>query len=496
MNKILAFLGICSGAFLFVLDYSIANVAIPYIAGDLAVSNDQGTYVITAFAVGNAIFLPMTGWLVKRIGSTKLFALSVACFTLLSFLCGVSTSILELVLFRFLQGAVAGPMIPLGQTFIVRMFSGHMQNFATSLFAMVVLVAPVLGPIIGGFICINYHWGWIFFINVPIGIASTMIIALQFKSYETPTQRWPLDYIGFILLAVGITALQILLDKGQQWNWLTDPRIQVLSICAFLGLLYLVIRCLTTDHPFINLHLFKKWTFTMACLILSLGYSLYFGMIVLIPLWLQTYMGYDALWAGLAVAPIGFLPILFGASVARLMKVFGRTALLLVTFLFFALSCYYVTFFTPQVNFFHIAFSRLLLGGGVLFFVTPIFSLATMELNEEELPMGTGIFHFLRALSGGIGTSVYTTIWYRRMDHQHLNFAEMMTPYSSPTGEYLDTLKDIGLTGEKALAAANTMVDKQASVFAICETFALMTLVSLVLLFLSFLARPRRSSCS
>ncbi len=488
LSLFVAFVGICLAAFLFVLDYSIANVAIPYIAGDLAVSADQGTYVITSFAVGNAIMLPMTGWMSKRLGSVKLLVLSITLFTLFSFLCGISPSIGMLVNFRFFQGIVAGPLVPLGQTFIMRIFPPEKQNFAVAIFAVIVLVAPVLGPIVGGYICIHYHWGWIFFINIPFGIFAAFAVAFKLPPFETKIEKWPLDYMGFFLLAIGVTALQILLDKGEQWNWFSDQKIQILGIISFLGLFYLVIRCLTTDNPFINLSLFKRRSFSMACLILVLSYSLYFGIVVLIPLWLQTYMGYDAFWAGLAVAPMGYLPIIFGVTVAKLMKMFGRVALLSTAFFFFAISSYYVTQFTPQVDFFHIALSRFILGGGILFFITPLFNLVTAELADHELPMGTGIFHFLRALFGGIGTSIYTTIWYRRIDHQHLNLASNMTPYSPETEYFLKGVSDLGLQDQSALAAANLLVDQQASVIALCETFSAMTWVSILLILLSFLA--------
>lgn len=487
-SLVIAFIGICLGTFLFVLDYSIANVAIPYIAGDLAVSNDQGTYVITSFAVGNAILLPMTGWLVKRVGAVRLFILSLFFFTLFSFLCGIANSILMLVALRFIQGLAAGPLVPLGQTFTMRVFPPHQRNLAIAIFAVIVLVAPVLGPIVGGYICINYHWGWIFFINIPTGIIALIAVSSKLGILETPTEKLPLDYIGFFLLAVGVTSLQIMLDKGQQWNWFTDSKIQILSIVSFLALLYMTIRCLTSENPFIDLRLFKRRTFTVACIILSIGYSLYFGIVVLVPLWLQTYMGYNALWAGLAVAPIGYLPIIFGVFVARLMKLLGRVTLLVIAFSFFAISSYFVTFFTPQVDFFHISLSRFLLGGGVLFFITPLFNLSTSDLADHELAMGTGVFHFLRALSGGIGTSIYTTIWYRRMSHQHVNFSSFINDYNPLTLEYFSKIESIGLQGRSALELANTLVDQQVSVLAICETFAFMTIVSILLILLSFFA--------
>lgn len=490
----IAFFAVCLGTFLYVLDYSVANVAIPYIAGDLGVSNDQGTYVITAFAAGNAIALPLTGWLANRIGSTKLLTLALATFTILSFICGASFSIGMLVTIRFLQGVAAGPLVPLGQSFITRMTRPETRPTALGIFAMVVLVAPVLGPIVGGYICINYHWGWIFYINIPLGVFATIVIYFTLKPLETPIGKMPLDYIGLILLAIGVTCLQIMLDKGQQWNWFTDPKIRVLSIGTFLGFLYLIIRSLTYHDPFIDLTFFRFRTFTVSCILIFVGYSLYFGTVVLIPLWLQAYMGYNAFWAGLAVAPIGCLPVIFGAYVGRVMKVIGKVPMLVLSFSFFGISCYYVTFFNPQVDFFHISFSRFLLGGGMTFLVTPLLTLVGTELNEDQLPMGTGIFHFIRALSGGIGTSIYTTIWDRRITHQHLNFASHLNEYTPEATEYFHDLADqIGTGGMPALDLTNTLVDKQASVFALCETFHLMTIVSIVLILISFIAIERKS---
>lgn len=285
--------------FMQVLDSTIANVAIPTIAGNLGASNSQGTWVITSFGVANAISIPITGWLAKRIGEVRLFMWSTALFALTSWLCGISQSLEMLIFFRVLQGLVAGPLIPLSQSLLLNNYPPAKRNMALALWSVTIVVAPILGPILGGYISDNYHWGWIFFINVPFGVLIIMCISNTLAGRETKTEIKPIDTIGLVLLVVGVGALQIMLDQGKELDWFNSTEIIVLTIIAVVALSFLIVWELTDEHPVIDLSLFKSRNFTIGCLTLSLAYMIYFGTIVLLPLLLQEVFGYTATWAGL-----------------------------------------------------------------------------------------------------------------------------------------------------------------------------------------------------
>ncbi|MDU5191726.1 MAG: DHA2 family efflux MFS transporter permease subunit, partial [Mixta calida] len=283
--------------FMQVLDSTIANVAIPTIAGNLGASNSQGTWVITSFGVANAISIPITGWLAKRIGEVRLFVWSTIAFALASFLCGVANSLTTLILFRVIQGLVAGPLIPLSQSLLLSNYPPAKRSIALSLWAMTVVVAPICGPILGGWISDNYHWGWIFFINVPIGIVVTILTLQTLRNRETKTEIRPIDTVGLVLLVVGIGALQIMLDRGRELDWFSSTEIIVLTVVAVVALSVLFVWEMTDDHPVVDLTLFKSRNFTIGCLSISLAYMLYFGSIVLLPQLLQEVYGYTATWA-------------------------------------------------------------------------------------------------------------------------------------------------------------------------------------------------------
>lgn len=279
-SLVLATIGLSLATFMQVLDTTIANVALPTISGNLGVSSEQGTWVITSFAVSNSIALPLTGWMSRRMGQAKLFLASVLLFIITSFLCGIAQNMTQLVIFRALQGFFAGPLYPMAQTLLLSIYPAAKRGMALSLLAMVTVVAPIVGPLAGCWITDNYTWPWIFFINVPIGVFAAMLVLAQLKDRPETTVTQPIDYVG-------------------------------------LALLVLVIWELTDKHPIIDLRLFKYRNFSFGTLALVLGYSGFFGINLLLPQWLQTQLGYTPVWDGLAAAPIGILPVFLSPLVGR-----------------------------------------------------------------------------------------------------------------------------------------------------------------------------------
>lgn len=463
-ERIILFAAICLATFLIVLDYSIANVSIPYIAGDLGVSNDQGTYVITSFAVGNAIGLIMTGWLTKRVGEVKLISISIALFTLLSLFCGMSFSLEMLVVCRFIQGLVAGPAIPLSQSLIISQGTLETRARDLSIWSMIVITAPVIGPILGGYLSDWYHWSWIFYINIPVGIFCCITIWALLRQHETKTEKVPADVWGIIYLVIGVTCLQIFLDKGQEWDWWNSLRIRALIIGSIIAFTFLLIREIGFKNAFIKLRLFRYGSFTLSIICIMVSYAIYFGGIVIVPLWLQEYMGYNAEWAGITVSFLGIGPLFFSILTPLAVKKLGNVRTLMIGFFIFGAACFYSAFFTTDTDWKHFAFSRFFFGCSFVFYITPLFGLNVQEISRDQLPNATSIFHFVRAMVGGVGTAVFTTIWERRTYFHHQRIGETLTPYNPLLSTY----------DQQGLEILNNSVDKQAAMLAMNDSFYLM----------------------
>ncbi len=478
--------------FLIVLDYSIANVALPYIAGDLAVSSDQGTYVITAFAVGNGIVLAISGWLTRRFGGVRLLLAALLLFILFSWLCGIAPSFPFLVAFRFLQGAVSGPLIPLSQTLILTHNPPEKRNKVMSFWSMVVIVGPVVGPIVGGYLTFNYAWPWIFFINIPIGLFAAVCLWNILGKEKEEKEKIPLEWFGFLLLAVGVSCLQVFLDKGQQWDWFRSPAIRILATGAFFCLSFLVVWELVHPRPLLDLRLAKIKSFAVSLISISVAYALYFGSVVIIPLWLQTYMGYTAYLAGLAVAPIGFIPILGSFFTSKIIDRFGKIIPLTFSFIFFAISCFYTAYFTTDVDILHVGFSRFLLGFGFVIFITPLITLSVQDMPQDKLSGAASIFHFLRAIFGGIGTSIFTTMWLRRTYYHHNTLGSAITQYTDNGNNFFKDAAQADVLGPQALGLLNETVDTQAALLAQNDCFYVMGWAFLALLPLLLFAKTNK----
>ena len=384
--------------FMNVLDVSIANVAIPTIAGDLGVSPDNGTWVITSFAVSQAIMLPLTGWLARRFGEVRLFLFSTALFTIASVLCGLSFNLPMLIFFRVVQGAVSGPMIPLSQSILLANYPPEKRGLATGIWAMTAVVGPILGPILGGYITDNYTWPWIFYINVPVGIFSVIFTMITLSGRETPIIKRPIDYVGLILLIIGIGCLQVLLDKGHDLDWFHSNIIIGLSIISLIALSFLVVWLLTQCDPIIDLYLFKNRSFTIGVICLTLGFLVYFSNVVIFPLWLQTQMGYTPTWAGLAVAPVGIIPFILTPVVGNYMGRFDLRIVTSIGFVVFALTSYWQSLFYTDIGFLQLIEPRFVQGFGLAFFFTPLVAMILADLPPEKMASALGLGNFFRIL--------------------------------------------------------------------------------------------------
>jgi DHA2 family multidrug resistance protein len=470
------------GTFMQVLDTSIANVSIPTIAGDLGVSADQGTWVITSFAVSNGVSVPLTGWLMQRFGVVRVFVLSVVAFTAASFLCGVSWSLSSLLVFRVIQGAVSGPMIPGSQALLLSIFGPARRGIALAIWSITALVGPIAGPVLGGYISDNYHWSWIFLINVPVGVLCALVCWRFLRSQETVTRKLRVDVVGIALLAVWVGSLQIMLDKGKDLDWFGSTPITVLGLLTLITFVAWLIWELTESAPIVDLTLFKSRSFALGTLALCLGYAIFFGNIVLLPLWLQEQIGYTATWAGLVAAPSGVVAVMISPLVGRLMARYDARWFASAAFLFFGISYLMRVRFTADASFVTFVLPQLVQGMAMGVFFVSMLAISLDRLPPDKVPAASGLSNFLRIVAGGFATSIFTTFWDRREALHQSRLTELVTPYDSAYVQSLSQLHTLGLNDQSAAALMTRAVIGQGYLLSSLDLFYLSGWLALILI--------------
>jgi DHA2 family multidrug resistance protein len=464
-------------------------VSLPAMAGDLGVSPDQGTWVITSFGVANAISLPLTGWLTQRYGQVRLFTASVLLFVLASFLCALAPTLGLLIAFRVLQGAVAGPMIPLSQSLLLSSYPKAKAGTALALWGITTLVAPVVGPVLGGWITDNIAWPWIFYINIPVGLVAAAVTWMIYRTRETPTHKLPIDIVGLGLLVLWVGALQIMLDKGKDLDWFGSTQIVILAITALVGFAIFVVWELTEDHPVVDLRLFARRNFWTSSLAMSLAYGAFFGNVVLLPLWLQQYMGYTATDAGIVLAPVGLLAILLTPFVGRTVHKVDPRIFATGAFIVFALVLYMRSQFNTSADFWTLMIPTIIQGAAMAMFFIPLVTLSLSGLAPQKIPSASGLFNFARITAGSFGTSIATTFWDHRATLHHAQLVEQIgnSPASTQT---LSAMQAAGLTPGQSYAMLNRLVDQQAFMLSANDVFFVSALLFLALIAVVWLARP------
>jgi DHA2 family multidrug resistance protein len=476
--------------FMNVLDTSIANVSLPAIAGDLGVSPDQGTWVITSFAVANGISVPLTGWLTRRFGQVKLFTAAVVLFVIASFLCALAPSLPILIMARVLQGAVAGPMIPLSQALLLASYPRNRAGMALAMWSITTLVAPVVGPVLGGWITDNISWPWIFYINVPVGIGAALATWGIYHRRETPTAKVPVDAMGLALLMIWVGAMQIMLDKGKDLDWFNSGAIVMLACTAVVGFAVFLIWELTEEHPIVDLSLFRSRNFTVSTIAMLTGYGLFFGNVVLLPLWLQQYMGYTATLAGWVLAPVGFLAIILSPIVGRYMDRVDPRILVSLSFAVFSLIFIMRSHFNTDATIGVLLVPTVIQGAGVAAFFIPLVSISLSGLSPDRIPAASGLFNFARITAGAFGTSITTTVWDRRATLHHAQLVERLTSSDTVTSQAIGALHAGGVGTEQSYALINRLVDSQAYMLSANDIFHVSALAFLGLILLVWLAHP------
>jgi len=403
--------------FIVVLDTTIANVSVPHIAGGLAVSANEGTYVITSYSVAEAITVPLTGWLANRFGTVRVFTTSMLLFGLFSLFCGLSNSLGFLVMGRVFQGLSGGPLIPLSQTLLMRVFPKDKQTAALGLWSMTTLVAPILGPIVGGYICDNWSWPVIFYINLPIAAICSFLAFSTLSPFETKKRIVPIDYIGLGLLIVWVSAMQIMLDEGKNFDWFESNFIIALAIVAVIGFASFVIWELTDKQPVVDLRVFRHRGYAASVITISLAFGAFFSSVVLMPLWLQGYMGYTATWSGFVSAATGVLAVVMAPFAAKLSAKVDARKLVFFGVMWMGFWTMMRSFNTTDMGYTQLAFPLLMQGIGLPFFFIPLTGLSLSSVNPEETAGAAGLMSFLRTVSGAFATSIVTTAWDNKASH-------------------------------------------------------------------------------
>lgn len=498
VNPWLVAVSVMFGTFMEVLDTTVVNVSLPHIAGSLSASVDEATWALTSYLVANAIILPMTGWLANYFGRKRLLIAAVTGFTAASALCGFSTSLWMLILFRIIQGATGGALQPLSQAVMLEAFPPQDRGKAMGFWGLGIVVAPMLGPVLGGWLTDNYSWRWVFYINIPVGIAC--VIMTRLFIFDPPYIRRTssrIDYWGMGMLAVGIGALQIVLDKGQEEDWFGSSFIRTLFVVCVVTLVALVVWELKTSHPVVNLRVLKVRTYATGVFLMTMvGFVLY-GSLVLLPIFLQTLLGYPALQAGIAMAPRGLGSFIAMPIVGAILSRFDARKMLGIGIVGASFTLLQLSWLNLNAGYWDIFWPQFLQGVALALLFVPLTTVTMDPISKEQMGNATSIFNLMRNIGGSMGIAFATTFLERR-SQTHINvLVRHVDPYSPAAQQTLESLRaglmargaDAATATKQAYAAVFGTIEQQASMLSFLDTFRLLAIVFIAILPLLLLMR-------
>ena len=498
MNKWLITLTVMLPTLIEIIDTSVVNVSLDHIRGSLSAGIDESTWTITSYLVSNAIIIPMTGWLSKFFGRKLYLIISITVFTVSSFLCGSAWNLQSLVFFRVLQGIGGGALQPLSQSILLETFPPYQHGIAMAAFGVGIMFGPIIGPLLGGWITDNWSWHWIFFINVPIGIIS-ILLTLLFITDPPYMKRakMKIDYWGLALLALGLGCLQIVLDKGQREDWFSSSLIAWLTTISVVSLLSFVIVELYAKHPVVNLRAFRNVSFSTGNMVMFVGFFNLFASIVLLPIYLQTLMGYTSFLAGFVLGPGGIATLISLPLAGGLINKVNPKALLAFGIVVNAYATYLMSRFNLSADFYTVIWPRIVLGVGMGFFFIPLTTMTMSGIRKEDMGNASAIYNLLRNLGGSFGVAFVTTILARREQFHQARLVDHLTPFNrsyqifSEQSSHL--LKYLGLpdsfSGEGGLAVMYRDLLRQASMLSFNDAFHLVSVMMICVLPLVLLMR-------
>src|SRR5215472_6677520 len=506
VNPWIIALAVTLATFMEVLDTSIANVALPHIAGSLSAGTDESTWVLTSYLVSNAIVLPLSGWISTIIGRKRFYMTCVGVFTVSSLLCGLAPNLPILILFRVIQGAGGGGLQPSEQAILADTFPPAKRGMAFAVYGIAVVMAPAIGPTLGGWITDNYTWRWIFFVNIPVGILSLLLTSrlIQDPPYlrRRKLSETKIDYIGLGFVAIGLGCLQIVLDKGQRDDWFESNFILVLSTLAAAALLFVVWWEWRQKDPIIDLHLFKERTFAVSNLLMfMLGFAL-LGSTLLLPLFLQTLLGYTAELSGMALSPGGFAIMVLMPVVGFLLSRFDARYLLLFGLSMLSFSLFHMTNFNLGIDFKTAALARVIQASGLAFLFVPINTSAYAYLPREKNNAASGLMNLARNIGGSVGISFVTTMLDRRTQKHLVNLNAQLTAANT---HFQSVLRGIAqslvahgtiffYTQKPAYDIIQGTIQRQATMLAYIDNFYILGLAILAMVPMVFLMKKTKSS--
>jgi len=503
INPWLIAIAVMSSTFMEVLDTTVVNVSLPHIAGSLSATTDEATWTLTSYLVANAIILPMTGWLAGRFGRKRLLMMSVTGFTAASFLCGLAPTLPFLIFFRVVQGACGGGLQPLSQSVLMESFPPEKRGQAMAFWALGIVVAPMLGPVTGGWLTDNYSWRWVFYINIPIGIIA--LILTEIFIFDPPylrREKTGIDYWGIGLLAVGIGSLQVMLDKGQEDDWFGSHFIITLCVLAIVGIGGLIIRELTTKHPVIDLSVFKHRSYAIGTFLMTLiGFVLY-GSTVLLPLFMQVLLGYTATHAGITNLPRGLASFLIMPVVGRLTGKVDHRKLLAIGLIASAYAMWELSKFSLNVGFWNFWWPLALQGASLGFIFVPLTTITNNPIPIERMGNATSLFNLMRNIGASIGIAMVETVQFRNQQ-THINRLSAHVYPQSPTARQMFEALKAYFMGQGSSASTAThqahqamwgTVQQQAAMLSYNDTFLFLAMVFVAMFpFLFLLRKPKPS---
>ena len=486
INPWIIAISVMLGTFMEVLDTTVVNVSLPHIAGNLSATPDEATWVLTSYLVSNAIVLPLTGWLANFFGRRRLLLMSVTGFTIFSFLCGIAPNLTMLIIFRVFQGATGGGLQPLSQAILMESFPPEERGKAMAFWALGIVVAPMLGPVLGGWITDSYSWRWLFYINIPVGIAAVSMVTLFIQDPPYIKRgEGGIDYWGIGFLALGIGCLQVMLDKGQEEDWFGSHFILLLFILCIVGFVFFLIRELSTPHPVVQLSVFRNRSYSTGVFLMTvLGFVLY-GSTVLLPLWLQTLMGYSALEAGLALLPRGLGSFLFMPIVGILMSKVEPRKLLAAGLLVAGYSLYALSRLNTNAGYWDIFWPQLLQGSSMGLLFVPLTTITNDPIPKEQMGNATSLFNLMRNIGASIGIASVVTMNARQLQRHVNDLGAHINPYSGTAQAMLEQARnafmargmDMVTATKQAFAALFGMVQQQAAMMAFNDVFFLLAIM-------------------
>jgi len=505
MNRWIVAITVMLPTLIVIVDTAVVNVSLDHIRGSLSAGIDESTWAITSYLASNAIIIPMTGWLSKFFGRKRYLIFSISLFTFGSLMCGSSWNIQSLVLFRILQGIGGGALQPISQAILLETFPPHQHGMAMAIFGIGTMFGPIIGPLMGGWITDNWSWHWIFYINVPIGIVS-FLMALFFivdPPYMERT-RMKIDYWGLLFLVLGFGCLQIVLDKGQREDWFSSSFITWLSFISISSLILFVMVEFFAKNPIVNLRAFGNRSFSSGNIIIFFAFFSLFSSLVLLPIYLQTLMGYTSFLAGLALSPGGIASMIAMVIAGKLVTKINPKAILAFGLAVAAYSIYLMSQFNLLADFYTIIWPRVVMGAGIGFHFIALTMLTLSTIRKEEMGNATGIFNLLRILGGSFGVAIATTLLARRTQFHQAHLVEHLTPFDrnlqSAVPQISQMLQGRGflspLPDQGSLSAIYHQISREASMLSFNDVYFLLSIMMMLILPLVLLMKKGKEETS